>query len=122
MRSNMAKSRAAEQDGQEGHGKITKTEAVRLALDAGKDKPIDGVNWIKAEHGIDITPQQFSTVKSNLKAKGGNGTGARKPSKPLGGGPVGNGFVGAAEAAAAVKELCNQIGAEQVKKLAGLFE
>ena len=110
---------------------MTKSDAVKKALEAGKDKPTDGVNWIKAELGMDVTTQQFSTYKSNLKAEGGTSSGGRKKGgrrkAAAAGTTVNNGLVAAGgidvlDAMIAVKELCRRFGTEKVKKVVGLFE
>jgi hypothetical protein len=117
----MAKAKAAQ-----GKEPMKKTNAVRQALADGVDNPTEAVAHIKKEFGIDITTQQFSTYKSNLKAKGA-GSSARKRSDKRSGTEIGNGRttrgeIDVVDAVTAVKELCGQIGADKVKRLAGLFE
>src|SRR5262245_61646086 len=115
-----------------GQPTMKKTEAVKAALDAGKDKPIDGSNWIKAELGMDVSPQQFSTYKSLAKNKGGKtGNGRKKarrggrPKKAVtstgGGTSTGNGMV-ALDDLEAAKALVAKVGADQARRLVGLFE
>jgi hypothetical protein len=117
----MAKAKAAE-----GETPIKKTDAVRQALADGVDNPTEAVAHIKKKFGIDITAQQFSTYKSNLKAKGAGSSGGKRTAKPsgtgIGNGRTARGALDVVDAASAVKELCNQIGADKVKRLAGLFE
>src|SRR5947208_3486632 len=57
-------------EGQEGHGRITKSEAVRRALADGVDQPADGVAYIRDNFGLEIGPQHFSAVKATEKKKG----------------------------------------------------
>src|ERR1700733_11449029 len=117
----MAKAKAAEDK-----TPIKKTDAVRQALADGGDNPTAAVAHIKKKFGIDITPQQFSTYKSNLKAKGAGSSGGKRTGKrsgtEIGHGRSGRGALDVVDAASAVKELCGQIGADKVKRLAGLFE
>jgi hypothetical protein len=117
----MAKAKTAE-----GKEPMKKTDAVRQALAAGVDNPTEAVAHIKKEFGIDITTQQFSTYKSNLKAKGASSRAGRRTGKrsgtEIGNGRTTRGGIDVVDAATAVKELCGQIGADKVKRLAGLFE
>jgi hypothetical protein len=107
--------------------KMTKTDAVKAALAEGVDKPEDGVAFIRDRFGLEVTNAQFSTYKSLAKAKGAakrGRKGARKGheerSTPKGH-TVGNGLV-AVDDLEAVKGLVAKIGADQVKRIAGLFE
>jgi hypothetical protein len=99
---------------------------VRQALAEGVDNPTEAVAHIKKKFGIDITPQQFSTYKSNLKAKGAGGSGGKRAAKrsgtEIGSARTARGALDVVDAASAVQELCGQIGADKVKRLAGLFE
>ena len=70
---------------------ITKSEAVRRAVAEGVDKPQEGSAFIKEKFGLQVTPQHFSTYKSQQKAKEGKGSGGR--SKRLKEHERGNGFV-----------------------------
>jgi hypothetical protein len=99
--------------------KISKTDTVRPSLADSLDNPTEAVAHIKKKFGIDITTQQFSTYKSNSKIKGAKHT--KKTRKPPGV-AIANGLIDVFDAAAAVKELCSQIGTDKVKKLVGLFE
>ncbi len=103
-------------------------ELVRSALAAGVEKPTDIVEHIKKK-GIDINSGQVSNYKSLLKkegtvaAKNGavtNGRRGRKPGrKPQAsaGAKTGNFAV----AVTHIKQLCQQLGTDQVKQLADLF-
>jgi hypothetical protein len=112
---------------------ITKTEAVRQAVAEGKEMPEEGIAWVKQHYGFDMTRQQFSVTKSNLKKTGGSSI-AKKPApaeappkasqsaimRPLRGGTIiDNGMV--AEQVAAIKHAVENLGADQVKKLVDLF-
>ena len=82
----MAKTKAAE-----GKTPIKKTDAVRQALAEGVDNPTEAVAHIKKKFGLDITTQQFSTYKSNLKAKGA-GSSSGKRTAMRSGVEIGNGL------------------------------
>src|SRR5438105_4988194 len=113
----MAKARAEAAEGQEVHGQIKKTEAVRIALEQGKESPGEGVAFIKKKFGLDVTPQQFSTYKSIAKSKG-KGGGKKRGRKPKAAmryeHTVGNGLV-ALDDLEAAKSLVAKVGAEQAK-------
>jgi hypothetical protein len=46
---------------------MTKREAVRQAIKAGKSKPTEGVKWIKENLGITIVETHFSINKSAIR-------------------------------------------------------
>jgi hypothetical protein len=106
----------------------TKMELVRKALTAGIDKPTDIVGHIKKQ-GIDINTGQVSNYKSLLKKEGvvattngvaKNGRRGRKPGrKPQASvaAKIGNFAI----AVGHIKQLCQQLGTNQVKQLADLF-
>ncbi len=71
----------AQGGGQEGHGKITKSEAVRRTLADGVDQPADGVAYIRDNFGLEIGPQHFSAVKSTSLKKQGEATPKGKPER-----------------------------------------
>jgi hypothetical protein len=48
---------------------LTKSEAVRRALAAGKVKPLEGSSFIKQMFGLDVSPQTFSSYKFAAKSK-----------------------------------------------------
>jgi hypothetical protein len=114
-----------------GGGDITKSEAVRRAISAGFDKPVEGVAYIKDQFGIDIGPTHFSAVKTTekkkeeAKAKGkpgrkpksyafeGNSASASKPAAK-----TGSDLLAAMEA---MKPLVAALGAEKVKRIADLL-
>jgi hypothetical protein len=134
-------------DAADPRAKLTNREMVRNAILAGKTKPQDGVGWIRDEYGVEMNTNIFSTTKSQLKTAGeptrSQGEAARKPGKKRGRKPkattaavaqapaapksepratVGqNHSMRHAEAARAVKDLVDKIGADEVRDLADLF-
>lgn len=46
--------------------KISKTDAVKAALEAGIEKPKAGVAYIKETFGIEMTPSHFSPGLTHL--------------------------------------------------------
>src|SRR5690349_12832038 len=72
----MARKRAAA-EATEGAATMTKADAVRAAVTDGADTPAEGVAYIKTKFGIDITPQHFSSYKSQQKAKARKAAGRR---------------------------------------------
>jgi hypothetical protein len=108
-----------------GSPSMTKTDAVKAAIAAGKDMPAEGVQWIKETHGLDIDPQHFSAIKSQARKKAG-GPPARRGRKPRAasngsGVSSGRASVNPAELARDVKRLVEQYGAAAVKDMAGVF-
>src|SRR5688572_13687746 len=109
----------------------TKMELVRKALTVGIDKPTDIVEHIKKQ-GIDINTGQVSNYKSLLKKEGTvaatngvakNGRRGRKPGRKPG--RKSQASVGTkpsfATAVGHIKQLCQQLGSNQVKELADSF-
>ena len=90
---------------------IPKTEAVRKALQAGKEKPREGVAWIKQELGLDVTPEYFSTTKSALRSEG------KPPSAPKGKGDVSGALVGLVDDLEVVRRLVHKYGKDEVRRL-----
>jgi hypothetical protein len=105
--------------------KMTKTDAVKAAIAAGKDMPVEGVQWIKETHGLDIDPQHFSAIKSQARKKAGAAPGrrGRKPRTASNGSGISSGraSVNPADLARDVKRLVEQYGAAAVKDMAGVF-
>ena len=116
----MAKKAAAEEP-----KSISKTDAVKAAIAAGKEMPTEGVQWIKETHGIDIDPQHFSAVKSQARKKAGSPPAkrGRKPRTAQNGAAVSSSraSVNPADLARDVKRLVEQYGAAAVKDMAGVF-
>lgn len=130
----MAKKKAEEEaTAEETKEKVTKSDAVRAALKEGVDKPQDAVEWIKTKYGIEITPQHFSSYKSQIKKQEGTGGGvgggngqrrghrsnAEATATITGGAGVNNGSP--AELARAVKSLVERHGAGAVKEMVDVF-
>jgi hypothetical protein len=118
-RCNMAKAKSV------GGATITKADAVRAALADGIDAPAEIVSYAKEKHGLDITPGQASTYKSLEKKRStsshGRKVGRRQVKSGSGGTIDDNGLV-AVKDLEAVKSLVEKVGAERVKRIAGLFE
>jgi hypothetical protein len=93
---------------------MTKTEAVKLAVEKGKDKPREGVAWIKETYGLDVSPDYFSTTKSALKATGKAKAPSSSP-KEKGGEP--GALVELARDLEALRRLRAKYGAEEIKRL-----
>ena len=114
---------------------LTKREMVQQAVAAGKAKPRDGVAWIKEQFGETMTPATFSVTKSQLREKGApSGAPKKRGRKPMARPeaavvqeqdapkPAPQGYaLSHSEAARAVKELVEKIGAEEVIDLARLL-
>jgi hypothetical protein len=114
--------------GQEGHGKITKTEAVRRALADGVDQPADGVAYIRDNFGLEISPTHFSAVKSTegKKSEKPKGKPGRKPKAAVEGyhappQPASSGNSELLDAMEAMKPLVASLGKEQVKRIVDLL-
>ena len=61
-------------------GKISKTGAVREALEQGVTDNSKIIAFAKEKHGIDILPKHLSVIKSSIKKQGvATGNGRRKP-------------------------------------------
>jgi hypothetical protein len=117
--------------GQEGHGVVSKAEAIRRALSAGMDSPEDGVAYIKSRFGLEVSNQHFSATKSQIKSKGGGtqskGKPGRKPKAAVEGylapppKPAPAGGSDLLEAMEAMKPLVASLGKEQVKRIVDLL-
>ncbi|MBA3388952.1 MAG: hypothetical protein H0U02_06250 [Rubrobacter sp.] len=118
-----------------GKASISKTDAIRAALAEGMESPEDGTGFIKSRFGIEISKQHFSATKSQIKKKDGAAAPKRKraargekapapapapqaapTAQPATTGPD---MIGDLEA---VKSLVKKLGAEQVRRIVGLFE
>ena len=97
--------------------KLTKTEAVRRALEEGVEKPQDGVDWIVSHFGEEyrMPPGQFSSYKSQLKSKaqGGGGNSERRGGSAQSGGGV--------EVARQVNKLVKTYDIETVQAIASVL-
>lgn len=87
---------------------LSKSDAMRKALAAGKDKPTEAVKWIWDQFQIEVTPAYFSAFKTQ---EGKKGTPAESKPKAAGK-PAGSDI----ELALQVKELVQQYGAEKLKQ------
>src|SRR4051794_33284780 len=58
----------------------SKTEAVKLALEAGVKPPKDIVEYVKDQFQMDMTTAHVSTIKGNLK-RGGSAQPKKKPGR-----------------------------------------
>jgi hypothetical protein len=107
----------------------SKTDAVRRAIAAGQEGPQEGTAWIRQELRIEMTPQHFSAVKSQLKKREGGALGrpGRKPKALIEGylaPPPGLQSIGQPDLLAAMeamKPLVTALGAEKVKRIADLL-
>jgi hypothetical protein len=111
---------------QEGNGKVTKADAVRAAVAEGVNAPAEIVEFVKTKYGLELTAAQASTYKSLDKKRGGTGKrrGGRKVRAKAVATPnstIIHGMV-AIEDLEAAKQLVAKVGAEQAKRLVGLFE
>jgi hypothetical protein len=106
--------------------------------------PGDGVEYIREQFGIEMTRQQFSVAKTEEKRRAGKlGDGRRKPgrrqgpkptaaagpsshgtSAPTPGTPrpVPAGSTNLVDHVEAIKRAVASLGAEQVRRIVGLFE
>ena len=65
---------------------LNKSQSARAAIEAGYEKPVDAVAYIKREFGIDMNPQHFSSIKTGYKkaqggAKSGKGASSSTPKR-----------------------------------------
>lgn len=115
---------------------ISKAAAVRDALEQGEESPDDGVAYIKRIHGIEISKQMFSSYKTKEKSRlsenqqsaAPKGKPGRKPREVAEPGQVTPAPKSAPATGdmiddlVAVKQLVQKLGADQVRKIVGLFE
>jgi hypothetical protein len=110
--------------GSEPEPPITKTEAIRRAMAAGKDVPSSGVPWIRDTFGIKVSDQMFSTVKSQING-GGKGKKKAKPTPtvptPTPATKPKTVAVASVELAKQIKFLVRMYGADAVLDMAALF-
>lgn len=108
---------------------ISKVDAVRSALSAGKLLPGEATEYMLREFGVVMTREQFSTTKSQLKRRAGKvkGKPGRKPRASIEGylaPPAKRSAGGETELIAAMeamKPLVHSLGVEKVKRLADLL-
>jgi hypothetical protein len=107
---------------------ISKSDAARAAIDQGIENPTKASEFVLKRYGIEMTPQHFSTVKSQYKKATENGPAPKgKPGrKPKAAGMVTNAIANGGgdmlDDLTAVKHLVKRLGVEQVRKIVGLFE
>lgn len=107
--------------------KITKSAAVRAAIDAGADSPEAGIAFIKQRYGIAISKPHFHTIKSNYRRKRGLPPKRRgRPRKAAGRMPAtvfstAKGEVDVLRAMETMKPLVASLGAANVKRLIDLL-
>lgn len=113
----MAKKSEASDEGKP----MTKTAAVLAAISEGVDTPSQGVGYVKEKFGVEVTPQQFSIIKSQAKKKAGSGGGSRGgPERVVRSSSSRNGAQ-AADLARQVKQLVDEYGADAVRGMAEVF-
>ena len=97
--------------------KVTKTAAVKHAIAEGVEKPQEGVDWIVAQYGEEfrMPPGQFSSYKSQLKAKS-QGGGAGGPDRRSAGANSGG-----VEVARQVNKLVKTYDIETVQSIAAVL-
>ncbi len=93
---------------------LTKTEAVRQAIAAGKDKPTEGCQWIREKFYLVVAPNLFSTLKAQIQ-KGEKQKAAKEAPKAAATNTDG------VDLARKVKALVAEYGAEQVTQMAAVF-
>ncbi|WP_406698802.1 thioesterase [Singulisphaera sp. Ch08] len=139
-RSNSAKASRShsrrESDSQENLGKdtkpIKKIDAAKAAIHEGFDSPQRAVAYIAKRYGIEIDPQHFSSIKSQLKKKleatqsemetGSKASGAVEgylapPPSPR---PA-TGEPDLLDAMQSIKTLIAELGADKVKRIVDLL-
>jgi hypothetical protein len=125
---NGAEPGAPEEHESRGDSGVTKTQAARAAIEAGYEKPTEAVGYIKDRFGIDMNPQYFSSIKSQMKKKdGGARQGGKKPKTSAEGylapppktAPTGGSEL--LDAMEAMKPLVACLGKEQVKRIVDLL-
>ena len=104
--------------------KITQKEAVQRAIAAGYGMPKEGVVYIQATFGMELSTQAFSTLKTQLK--GGSGTKGKKRGRPAGSvngtsAPPKSKGTDLIDLARQVKSLVSEHGASAVKGMVDVF-
>lgn len=103
----------------------SKADAVRAAIAEGLDAPEEGTAFIKEKFGLDVSKPQFSSYKSQQKARAKKAGGQATPKRRGVGNPkvtpTGNGPAGLAIQVEAIKTLVQDLGVEQVVSIARLF-
>ena len=114
---------------------VKKADAARAALAAGIEAPQKAVAFIKTRFGIEMNPQHFSAMKSQIRKKEREGGAAptaeasarRKPSAEVEGHlapppkAAGDAEPDLLAALETMKPLIAQLGAEKVKRIVDLL-
>lgn len=113
---------------------MTKARAARDALEQGYEGPQEAVAFILREYGIEMLPQHFSAVKSQLRkkerlagdgppapARRGRRPAAETPTPAPSRRPNGGEDFDVLDAMEAIKPLVEQLGAERVKRIVDLL-
>lgn len=121
--------------GQEGHGIVSKADAIWRMLAEGIENPTSASAEIKSRFGIEVTPQHFSAARSQMKSRAASGKPKGKPGRkpkeapsqavegylappPK---PAPAGGSGLLDAMEAMKPLVASLGKEQVKRIVDLL-
>lgn len=107
---------------------ISQVDAIRAALDAGHEKPKEGVKYIEATFGIHVSPTYFS-VQKGKRAKSAVRVPVKRGRRARG---TVEGYLAPPRidarrdgdllnAMAAIKPLIASLGAEKVKKIVDLL-
>jgi hypothetical protein len=113
----------------------SKSDAVRQALAAGFEGPMEGTAYIRKEFGIEIAPQHFSSVKSQLKKRNDiAATKGKVQAKPKAASQAIEGYLAPPpkphssgskpdllDAIEAMKPLVASLGADKVKRIVDLL-
>ena len=118
-----------------GSGKaMSKAEAARQAIASGYAGPQEGSAYIKQAFGMDVSPQHFSAIKSNMKKSSGTKTAPKSQPSAKRGRPVGSGLAHHPTPAKstdsfdvlltleALKPLLAEHGAENLKRMVDLLK
>jgi len=111
---------------------MSKSAAARAAMAAGIESPQEASQFIRARYGIEMSPQHFSAVKSQMRKKDGDASRARATRRrvsaqvegylappPRSAASVGDQDV--LIALEAIKPLVEQYGADRVKRMVELL-
>jgi hypothetical protein len=106
---------------------VSKADAVRASLAEGIESPGDAVEFLKSRFGIDMTRQVSSSYKAQQKAREQKKSGGEEPARKPRGTTAATHSKPTASAdmfddLTAIKHLVERLGAEQVRKIVGLFE
>ena len=113
---------------------VTKSAAARAAIDEGYELPREAAAYIKKTFGIDMSPQHFSAVKSQVKKREADGTPmGKRGRKPKAASQAVDGYMAPPpkrrsdgegdliDSLETLKPLIAQYGADTVKRLVDLL-